>query len=243
MVVVREPKRRARAALGVLTLGLLLTYTLGGCAAAVAPPGRIMLYGDSLCSQFGEFYPAMQREFPGAEIIADGFIGAATWDRIPILRSVNSTLQTTVFCSNPKPVLIIVLMGVNNFAHDRAVPPEWGWSDIEAVRTAAHRCDVPIFIGTPLPYARTFGTEKQLCSHKWSNWYVEQLRTLILRLSQPEVIDFAEAIPWDHPEDYLLDCLHPNEEGARRMAALVRATICDRHPRREFTALCTATPN
>jgi hypothetical protein len=41
---------------------------------------------------------------------------------------------------------VIVLMGVNNFSHDRSHSPEWGWADLEALRAAAHACRVPIFM-------------------------------------------------------------------------------------------------
>ena len=130
-------------------------------------------------------------------------------------------------------------MGVNNYAHDHAHRPESGWADLESIRQRARKAQVPIFIGTPLPYGRWHGPDKTPCDPKWSSQYVRELRDLILHRSQPDVIDFEEAFSVADAETWLPDCLHPNVAGAQRMAALVRSTICERRFRPQFAPLCS----
>jgi len=193
----------------------------------------VLLYGDSLTSQHCNFYPAMRKEFPRVSVVPAGIVGASTWE---MARSFAPEKWT------PPPDLVVLLMGVNNFAHDPYHQPERGWADLEGMRQRALRARVPVLIGTPLPYGRWNPVTMNLCPTEWSNQYVAELRRFILERSAPDIIDFDQAIPFDNPEQWLPDCLHPSSEGAERMAWLVRAAVCERLWRPEFARLCAASP-
>ena len=200
---------------------------------AEAPEPYILLYGDSIASQYCQFYPAMKKLFPGVSIVPVGIVGAPTWEMARRFVSENRT---------PPPDLVVVLMGVNNFAHDPSHQPERGWADLERMRQRALRAHIPILIGTPLPYGRWNSVTMAACPPQWSSEYVAELRRFVLERSAPDIIDFDEAIPFDNPEPWLPDCLHPSDEGAERMAQLVRTTVCERLWRPEFARLCAAAP-
>ena len=220
-------------AVAVLATAALWLPSISGCALARHPqhqPPAILLFGDSLCSSGSKFYPAMQAEFPGVEIVPAGITGASTW------------MGADMFCLQTRPDLIVVLMGVNNPTHDRNYPPEWAWLDIEAIRAKARTFDVPVLIGTPLAYAEFSPQDNSRCPLKWNAPYVRQLRDLLLNFAQPDVVDFDEAIPPAEVGTWFDDCLHPNEAGARRMAGLVRSVICAPRRRREFRRLCDTKP-
>jgi lysophospholipase L1-like esterase len=225
----------ARVAWGASAVNCLCAAAL--CVLASCVPARaadakprILLWGDSLCSNKCEFYLAMQRKFPQAEVIPGGIIGAATWQRAAWFPQPDRWID--------RPDVVIVLMGVNNYAHDHAHRPEAGWADLESIRQRARKAHVPIFIGTPLPYGRWSSPGKVPCSPQWSARYVRELRGLIIRRSQPDVIDFEQAIPTATAERWIEDCLHPNAAGGKRMADLVRTTICKGHSRKKFMPLC-----
>ncbi len=224
MVGKHQVKRRriAAAALGIVAGCLPLRVQ--------SPRPFILLFGDSLCYKNSEFYLAMTKAFPTAEIEPNGVVGAPTWTRAARFSMLPDQWTR-------RPDLVVVLMGVNNFTHDASYPPELGWDDLEAVRARARWAGVPILIGTPLPYPE-HDRRGGGCSPSWNGAYVRRLRALLLERSGRDVVDFDEAVPPEEAERLLPDCLHPNAEGGVRMAALVRTTICERRPRHTFSRLC-----
>jgi lysophospholipase L1-like esterase len=202
-------------------------------AASAAP--QILLYGDSLCSPSSNFSTAMQEAFPQTEVVPAGIVGATTWAMAERWAQADALISGEW---TGRPDLIVVLMGVNNFGWDHSHDPEWGWADLESIRRKAQARHAPILIGTPLTYGRTYGPDKKPCPPKWSASYVSQVRKLLLQLSQPDVIDFNEAIPLDEADTLLPDCLHPSPDGGRRMAAQVHRIVCQERYRPEFARVC-----
>jgi hypothetical protein len=182
-----------------------------------------------MCSTSCEFAPAMQRAFVNAEIIAGGHVGEGT-----------RTLAIA-FATAPgwvaHPDLVLVIMGANNPAWAPNDTPERAWTDFAAIRKTVQATGVPIFIGTPLPATQGV-LHDHPCDERWRTPFLRALHDLVLERLGTEAIDFDEAVPPPEAPTLIPDCLHPNAEAAKRMAAVVHRIVCQQRYRREFAGVC-----
>jgi hypothetical protein len=217
----------------VIILGLVSLVCVSGFLSILLLPDperpRILLYGDSMCSTSGEFAPAMHQAFANAEVIADGRVGAPS----PRLAAAFAAAPAWV----APPDLVFVIMGANNPAWAPNDTPERAWIDFATIRKTAQAAGVPIFLGTPLPATQGV-LHGHPCDERWRTPFLRRVHDLVLEQAGADAIDFDEAVPQAEASVLISDCLHPNAEAAKRMAAVVHRIVCQQRYRREFARVC-----
>ena len=196
--------------LAVVMLALLLLPA--GPAGAAAPAGKLVLaYGDSLTAGYqlrpGEGFPAqLQAELrrqglAAVEVRNAGVSGDTTAQGRARLSWVLQSLPE-------KPDLVILALGANDML--RGQPPAQAKANLDSMLTELQRRGIAVLLAGMLA-APNFGAD-----------YVKEFNAIypdLAKKHQVPLYPFFTAGVTGNPKLLLADGMHPNAEGAKRMAA------------------------